>query len=357
MREDQPLHVRGIARVHRDALRIPADQLRPPRAVVGTQPLAEVVEQKAQHQHQRALLRAGDAGQLGLGVGERAGAQPHQALQREHRVRVDRVHVVQAVLRARPQAPHLGKERAEDAQLVKRRERLAFAALAHQVLPELEMRIAVGRQARPEPLHLLHQQIARVAVHRRPVGLGDGEDPHQVGGPAREDLAVVHGDAPLPELERVVDRLGRDGRAPAEDPGRARRVLDRAPIDEGVGSAGDLLQRAGLADRTRMIRAWNLFLETYPLVLTPFLMRPTYPWNYDAQGAAQVKDLFDAAVYSYGINYLALPAGVVPIDLVEDLPAGVQLVGRRFREDTILDAMAAVEQRAGSLVEQLWART
>ena len=115
--------------------------------------------------------------------------------------------------------------------------------------------------------------------------------------------------------------------------------------------------RAGLADRTRMIRAWNLFLETYPLVLTPFLMRPTYPWNYDAQGAAQVKDLFDAAVYSYGINYLALPAGVVPIDLVEDLPAGVQLVGRRFREDTILDAMAAVEQRAGSLVEQLWART
>ena len=58
----------------------------------------------------------------------------------------------------------------------------------------------------------------------------------------------MHGDAPLPELERVVDRLGRDGRAPAEDPGRARRVLDRAPIDEGVGSAGDLLQRdVGLA--------------------------------------------------------------------------------------------------------------
>ena len=113
--------------------------------------------------------------------------------------------------------------------------------------------------------------------------------------------------------------------------------------------------RAGLADRTRMIRAWNLFLETYPLVLTPFLMRPTFPWDYDAQGPAQVKDLFDAAVYSYGINYLALPAGVVPIDLVQDLPAGVQLVGRRFREDTILDAMAAVEQRAGSLVERLWA--
>ena len=58
-------------------------------------------------------------------------------------------------------------------------------------------------------------------------------------------------------------------------------------------------------------------------------MRPIYPWNYDAQGLMQTKDLFDSSVYSYGVNYLGLPAGVVPIDLVEDLPAGIQLVGRR----------------------------
>jgi amidase len=114
--------------------------------------------------------------------------------------------------------------------------------------------------------------------------------------------------------------------------------------------------RSGLADRTRMMRAWNVFLDSYPLVLTPFLMRPMYPWNYDALGYAQTKDIFDAAVYSYGINYLGLPAGVVPIDFVEGLPAGVQLVGRRFREDVILDAMAAIEQCAGSLVQRLWER-
>jgi amidase len=112
--------------------------------------------------------------------------------------------------------------------------------------------------------------------------------------------------------------------------------------------------RDGLADRTRMMRAWSLFFDQYPLVLTPFLMRPTYPWDYDARGLEQTRDLFDAAIYSYGINYLGLPAGVVPIDLVEVLPAGVQLVGRRFREDVILDAMAAIEQRAGRLVDRLW---
>jgi amidase len=112
----------------------------------------------------------------------------------------------------------------------------------------------------------------------------------------------------------------------------------------------------GIADRTRMTRQWSVFLDEYPLVLTPFLMRPTFPWNYDAQGLAQTKDIFDAAIYSFGVNYLGVPAGVVPIGLVDGLPAGVQIVGRRFREDLILDAMEVVEAQVGVLARTLWAR-
>ncbi|HKZ04679.1 MAG TPA: amidase family protein [Methylomirabilota bacterium] len=124
-------------------------------------------------------------------------------------------------------------------------------------------------------------------------------------------------------------------------------------IAKPVDAAGYM---RGVAERTRMTRQWSLFLEQHPLVLTPFLMRPTFPWNYDAQGFAQTKDLFDAAVYSFGINYLGLPAGVVPIGLVDGLPAGVQIVGRRFREDLILDAMEVVEAQTGVLTRTLWAR-
>jgi amidase len=111
-----------------------------------------------------------------------------------------------------------------------------------------------------------------------------------------------------------------------------------------------------VAERTRMTRQWSVFLDQYPLVLTPFLMRSLFHWNYDAQGFAQTKDLFDASIYSYGVNYLGLPAGVAPVGLVDDLPAGVQIVGRRFREDLILDALEAVEARVGVLAKQLWAR-
>jgi len=40
-------------------------------------------------------------------------------------------------------------------------------------------------------------------------------------------------------------------------------------------------RRAVLQTQTRIICAWNVSLETYPLV-TPFLIRPTYHWNDDA---------------------------------------------------------------------------
>lgn len=114
--------------------------------------------------------------------------------------------------------------------------------------------------------------------------------------------------------------------------------------------------RAGIAQRTAYTRAWNVFLADYPLVLTPFLMRALYPWDYDARGFDETRDLFMASIYSCGINYLSLPAGVVPIGFADNLPAGVQIVGQRYREDLILDAMQAIEHRVGILAHRLWER-
>jgi len=112
--------------------------------------------------------------------------------------------------------------------------------------------------------------------------------------------------------------------------------------------------RRAIAERTRMTRVWSMFLAEYPLVLSPFLMRPTYPWNYDAQSEANTHDLFRAAIYSVGVNYLGLPAGVVPVGRAAGLPAGVQIIGRRYREDLILDALEAIEARVGVMAKSLW---
>ncbi len=124
-------------------------------------------------------------------------------------------------------------------------------------------------------------------------------------------------------------------------------------VGNPVDAAG---YRQGVADRTALTREWNVFLDRHPLVLCPFMMRSLYPWDHDAQGFEQVKDLFMSAIYSTGVNYLGLPAGVVPIGFADGLPAGVQIVGRRFREDLILDAMEAIEASVGILAHTLWQR-
>ena len=124
-------------------------------------------------------------------------------------------------------------------------------------------------------------------------------------------------------------------------------------IGKPVDPAG---YRQAIADRAALTREWNVFLDRYPLVLCPFLMRSMYAWDYDAQGFEQIRDMFLSAIYSTGVNYLSLPAGVVPIGFADERPAGVQIVGRRFREDLILDAMEVVESSVGILSHQLWER-
>jgi len=94
-------------------------------------------------------------------------------------------------------------------------------------------------------------------------------------------------------------------------------------------------------DRTRLAREWSLFLDEYPLVLTPFLMRPQFDWDYDSRGFTEVKGLFDSAIYSTGVTYLGLPAGVIGMDLVAERPAAIQIVGRRYREDQLLRPQGA----------------
>jgi len=211
---------------------------------------------------------------------------------------------------------------------------------------EKPIRVAVTRNSHGYPIHPgISRLIDRTAAYLSDAGYEVVEtEPPSIMEPARGWFTVL-----LTELKGTL--------GPTVEQFATNEVRQIFAWYYELGTILDLDgYRTGLADRTRIMRAWNVFFDAYPLVLTPFLMRPAYPWNYDAQGRTQTKDLFDASIYSYGVNYLGLPAGVVPIDLVEDLPAGVQLVARRFREDVILDAMAAIEQRAGHLINRLWAR-
>ena len=114
---------------------------------------------------------------------------------------------------------------------------------------------------------------------------------------------------------------------------------------------------AACAERTRHIRNWMLFLESYPLVLSPLCLQPSHGPTADLQGDEAVRDLFRSFVFQTGLNTLGLPCAVVPTGLNEGRPIGVQIVASRFREDIALAAAEAIEARAGVLAKQLWARS
>ena len=126
------------------------------------------------------------------------------------------------------------------------------------------------------------------------------------------------------------------------------------PVFEGT----ELLKM--MAKRTYYARQWSLFTERYPLIITPFLPQPFFAPDRDTEGAEGVQEVLGAALWSYAMNFVGLPAGSVPARLA-DLPKGpqpinIQIVGRRWREDLVVDAMAAIEARVGRMCDVLWQR-
>jgi len=207
------------------------------------------------------------------------------------------------------------------------------------------IRVAFTRNAHGYPIHAeIVRGLERAAGWLTAAGYAVEEiEPPPITEPARAWFSVA-----VAEMKTLLFPIGRTY--------GSLTIQDIFNWFERMANAVDAVgYMAGIAARTRMTRQWSMFLEDYPLVLTPFLMRPTYSWNYDTTFDG-FRDLFEASIYSYGINYLGLPAGVVPIGTVDDLPAGIQIVGRRFREDTVLDAMEIVESNVGILARILWAR-
>lgn len=136
---------------------------------------------------------------------------------------------------------------------------------------------------------------------------------------------------------------------------------DYLRVFDSYNSFSDSLGEKGFMEavslRTGHLRKWMLLLEEYPVILTPACVHPTYGARADLDGDAMVERIFKRGLHFIGpINYLGLPAAVVPAGMCGDLPVGVQLIASRFREDIALDAATAIEKHAGQLCQQLWAR-
>jgi amidase len=100
-----------------------------------------------------------------------------------------------------------------------------------------------------------------------------------------------------------------------------------------------------LAERTRLIREWNLFLAKTPLVIAPTCTEPPYTHGFDVESAARTAEIWRQCATLMAVPVLGLPGMAVPTGVVDGLPVGVQIIGPRFREDVVLAAADAIEAR------------
>ena len=102
-----------------------------------------------------------------------------------------------------------------------------------------------------------------------------------------------------------------------------------------------------MAERDLICRAWTAFMQEYPLMLMITNANHTMPAAYDTKGPDAVDDIFEQMRYQFSLPTTGFPVLQVPINVGTTKPNGVQLVASMFREDLLIQAGKAIEDREG----------
>ncbi|MFK7917966.1 MAG: amidase [Ilumatobacter sp.] len=130
-----------------------------------------------------------------------------------------------------------------------------------------------------------------------------------------------------------------------------RPMLDMVMGDDAKSIVANLLANAPdptvesiamlQAGRTMAMRLWSEFFATHPILLTPTWAMPAFEHGEDlAEGDQLIRDTLRPVT---PINFLGLPAAVVPHGTADGLPVGIQVVGDRFTDFRCLDVAEQIE--------------
>lgn len=142
------------------------------------------------------------------------------------------------------------------------------------------------------------------------------------------DLSVMR-----PMLDLV---MGDDGKAVLDE------LFETRP--EATLESAVMLQ----AERNRIMRAWSMFFAEHPIVLTPTWAMPAFEHDADLSGFEEI--IRDTLRPVTPINFLGLPAAVVPHGRADGLPVGIQVIGDRFTDLRCLDVAAQIEAAGDPLM-------
>ena len=128
----------------------------------------------------------------------------------------------------------------------------------------------------------------------------------------------------------------------------------RADIDPGLAK---IIEEAAAWPPSKYVQAWfdrlawndhpRRLFEKYDLLLTPTIAGPPFRVGLDnaTEIAGQAIEPYDWIPFTPPFNLTGAPACSVPCGFTsEKLPIGLQIVGRRFDDATVLRAARAFEQ-------------
>lgn len=165
-----------------------------------------------------------------------------------------------------------------------------------------------------------------------------GYDVKEIAPPHYEEVVQAWGQLLVGDYAALWDEMaplmGKDGKAFFSG------CFPLVPKVESAAAMSKLLMT-----RDVLARAWSMFMDDHPLVLSPTWTQLPFTHGYDASSAEAIAQTLEMMRPVVPANLLGLPSACVPAarDQQTGLPIGVLLTGRRFREDQCLDAAETVE--------------
>ncbi|SLN13980.1 Glutamyl-tRNA(Gln) amidotransferase subunit A [Roseovarius albus] len=112
----------------------------------------------------------------------------------------------------------------------------------------------------------------------------------------------------------------------------------------GDGKPNAVTYRNAIAERHRIAVEWSVLMDRYPLILGPVSTLEPFEVGYDISSPNAMQCLIRSFRLTELCNLLGLPSVALPAALMNGLPQGVQIIGRRFDEDRCFTAAQAIEE-------------
>lgn len=166
-----------------------------------------------------------------------------------------------------------------------------------------------------------------------------GYEVEEAEPPHFEEAAAMH-------RQMVMDDMRRAGIAAMNKMGDDALRQSLAYFTGGVTPWDRDQYLDGLMCRFNIARDWTVFLDKYPVLLTPNSWERQFPVDDDLRSQQRFEEILLAQTPMLNTAMLGLPGLAVPTGVQDGLPVGVQLVAPRFREDLLLAAGEAIERAA-----------